>query len=250
MKKQIVISMLLTSFLLASCQNNTEENNNIPQEQSNSINDNFSDNSVKGERMTYQDYVEKYNFVTDENNEQPSINTIEENNENITNVEEKNENTNEKESNHILATYSTSLGSSSDERINNLEIVCDRLNDYILKPAETFSYNDVTGPFGPDDGFEEAPILLNDGSESEGYGGGVCQLSSTLYNVVKNIENVDITERHHHSKPVSYVPEGEDATVSLQSGLDFKFVNNTNYPIKFKAKCENNEVTVWAYKVI
>ena len=90
--------------------------------------------------------------------------------------------------------------------------------------------------------------MLSDGSKDKGYGGGVCQLSSTLYNVVKNIDNVEITERHHHSAPVEYVPEGEDATVSLQSNLDFKFVNNNDFAIRFEANCSNGEVSVKAYK--
>lgn len=80
--------------------------------------------------------------------------------------------------------------------------------------------------------------------------GGVCQLSSTLYNVVKNIKNITIIERHHHSAAVSYVPKGQDATVSLQSNLDFKFVNNNSFSIRFKAECSNGKVTVWAFKEI
>lgn len=174
-------------------------------------------------KISYHDYVEKVEEEV---------------------VEEEKE-----ESDRLLATYSTSLQGSSEERVNNIEIVCSRLNDYILEPNATFSYNSTTGPFGPEDGFEEAPILLSDGSTSEGYGGGVCQLSSTLYNVVKNIENIAITERHHHSKPVSYVPENEDATVSIQSNLDFQFINHNDYPIQFKTQCADNQVTVWAYQI-
>lgn len=149
---------------------------------------------------------------------------------------------------NLLAEYSTSLGSSSKERVNNLKIVCDRLNNFILNPGETFSYNDVCGPYGESDGFLEAPILLSDGTKENGFGGGVCQLSSTLYNVVKNIDNIEITEHHHHSAKVSYVPENQDATISLQSGLDFKFVNNNSFPIRFESTCANWKVNVSAYK--
>lgn len=149
---------------------------------------------------------------------------------------------------NLLAEYSTSLGSSSKERVNNLKIVCDRLNNFILNPGETFSYNDVCGPYGESDGFLEAPILLSDGTKENGFGGGVCQLSSTLYNVVKNIDNIEITEHHHHSAKVSYVPENQDATISLQSGLDFKFVNNNSFPIRFESTCANWNVNVSAYK--
>ena len=59
---------------------------------------------------------------------------------------------------------------------------------------------------------------------------------------------MEITERHHHSAPVAYVPKGEDATISLQRGVDFKFVNNNSYSIRFEAKCENGKVIVSAFK--
>ena len=190
-----------------------------------------SDTSKNVKRISYQDNINNSN-----------------NSNNSNNIEDYSLMLNNEDT--LLASYSTSLSGSSDNRINNLEIVCERLNGYILNPKETFSYNEVTGPFGKDDGFEKAPILMKDGTKKDGYGGGVCQLSSTLYNVVKNIEGIDITERHHHSEPVSYVPEGEDATISLQSNLDFKFVNNTGYTLKFKVECANNNVSVWAYKVI
>ena len=232
MKKQILISMLLASFLLASCQKASDEENTNLENNDKIIGNTSQETLPETERMSYTEYVEKYGTLF--NNE--------------TNLPNETEIAYEDTTSNLLATYSTSLESSSDARINNIEIVCERLNNYILKPGETFSYNNVTGPFGEDDGFEKAPILLQNGEKTKGYGGGVCQLSSTLYNVVKNINQVEITERHHHSSPVSYVPEGEDATVSLQSNLDFQFVNHNQYPIRFKAKCENNEVTVWAYK--
>ena len=239
--------MLLASSLLASCQNNIEknENNNFNSNVSGNKDDNTSRSQAlpRTERMSYQEYTEKYQAIL---NEQQNQISQEENNEKTNNTMLENT----PSSDNMLATYSTPLQSSTDERINNLEIVCDRLNNFILKPKETFSYNNVTGPFGADDGFEKAPIMLKDGSKTDGYGGGVCQLSSTLYNVVKNLDHVEITERHHHSEPVSYVPEGEDATISLQSGLDFQFVNNADYPIQFKAKCAEGKVSVWAYKVL
>ena len=75
-------------------------------------------------------------------------------------------------------------------------------------------------------------------------------MRDVVYNVVKDVSNLEITERHNHSAPVAYVPEGEDATVSLQSGLDFKFKNNNNYSVRFEAKCADGYVTVWAYKEV
>lgn len=236
MKIFFLMIILLASLFLTSCEkNNTENDTNkiIPNNQTESGNS----SDLKTAKISYNDYVKQYGNV--DNN----INLDEETKEDLPTKELVTD-----IPANQLSTYSTPLLASSKERINNIEIVCDRLNDFILEPNATFSYNDVAGPYGPSDGFEEATILLSDGSKSKGFGGGVCQLSSTLYNVVKNIDNIEITERHHHSAPVAYVPKNEDATISLQSNLDFKFVNNNAFPIRFKAKCANGYVTVTAFK--
>lgn len=112
--------------------------------------------------------------------------------------------------------------------------------------GETFSFNDICGPYGQSDGFLEAKILLSDGTETEGFGGGVCQLSSTLYNAVKELD-VTITEHHHHSAPVAYVPLNQDATVSLQSDLDFKFKNDYSGDLFFKTSHDPNNLSVSVY---
>lgn len=236
------IIFMLSTLFLTSCEQNTNlENDTNVSNKNNEENAGTPLQENTTERISYRDYIEKYGNENDEE----IVNNTEDN---TTNEDESAEDETAIIPDNQLSTYSTPLLSSTKERINNIKIVCDRLNNFILNPNETFSYNNVTGPFGPDDGFQEATILLSDGTKTEGYGGGVCQLSSTLYNVVKNIQNVEITERHNHSAPVAYVPEGEDATVSLQSNLDFKFVNNTIYPIKFEAKCANGNVTVTAFR--
>lgn len=234
MKLIFLVTILLATLSLTSCGNNENisKNSNITTNEPPYSEPLGKQNS---ERISYKQYIEKYNLENENmENTQNTDDVVEEQMENIPANQ--------------LATFSTPLLSSPPERINNLKIVCERLNNYILEPNETFSYNNVTGPFGKDDGFQEATILLSDGSKTKGYGGGVCQLSSTLYNVVKNIENIDIIERHNHSSPVAYVPENEDATVSLQSDLDFKFMNNNDYPIRFEAVCSNDKVLVKAFK--
>lgn len=244
MKYILLTITLLTSLLLTSCQKNEKEKNNT--DISSNLNQEANDANKNTEKLSYNDYVEQYKNID------KSINADygKKLNENMSVNNEENTGINAviPETVNKLASYSTSLVGSSKERINNIEIVCKRLNDFILGPGETFSYNNAVGPYGPSDGFKEATVLLSDGSHSKGYGGGVCQLSSTLYNVVKNIENIEITERHNHSAPVAYVPLNEDATISLQSNLDFKFVNNNNYSIRFEANLENNQVNVSAYK--
>ena len=147
-----------------------------------------------------------------------------------------------------LATYSTQILTSDPNRYNNIKIVADRLNGFVLEPGKEFSFNNELGPYGKDDGFLEAKILLSNGEESEGYGGGVCQLSTTLYNAVKELDKIEITEHHNHSTPVAYAPKNQDATVSLQSGLDFKFKNNYDFPIRFETAYNPNNLTVTVHK--
>ena len=143
-----------------------------------------------------------------------------------------------------LSTYSTQILTSDNNRYNNIKIVADRLNGFVLQPGKEFSFNNELGPYGKDDGFLEAKILLSNGKESEGYGGGVCQLSTTLYNAIKELNKIEITEHHHHSTPVAYAPENQDATVSLQSNLDFKFKNNYDFPLHFETTYNPNNLTV------
>lgn len=147
-----------------------------------------------------------------------------------------------------LATYSTPILTDDENRYNNIKIVSDRLDGFVLEPGKEFSFNEKLGPYGKDDGFLEAKILLSNGTESIGYGGGVCQLSTTLYNAIKELNGIEITEHHHHSAPVAYVPKNQDATVSLQSNLDFKFKNNNNYAIKFETMYDPDTLTVIVYK--
>ena len=148
----------------------------------------------------------------------------------------------------LLSSYSTKILTNDENRYNNIKIVADKLNGFILAPGTGFSFNDELGPYGKDDGFLEAKILLSNGEESTGYGGGVCQLSTTLYNAVKDLEDIEITEHHNHSTPVAYAPKNQDATVSLQSGLDFKFINNYDYPLRFETSHDPNNLTVKIYR--
>ena len=100
-------------------------------------------------------------------------------------------------------------------------------------------------PLGPsleEDGYEEAPVII-DGKTEQAIGGGNCQVSSTLYNAVLAVEGLKVTERHPHGKAVGYVPEGKDATISYDS-LDFKFVNNLDKTIKLYFSNDEETITV------
>lgn len=147
---------------------------------------------------------------------------------------------------NLIASFSTKVYTKTADRVKNLQIVCDRLSGTVLEPGEEFSYNDTCGPYNKEQGFGKATVFVN-GEEVQEYGGGVCQLSSTLYNALKGL-NIEILERHNHSKDVYYVPRNEDATVSYGS-LDFRFKNNESYPIEIEAHSNENEVTVSIFKI-
>lgn len=133
--------------------------------------------------------------------------------------------------NDILGTGSTdfSTGSSSKNRNKNLEVATETLDGYILLPGEQFSFNTYVGDTTKEKGYLPAAGYAG-GRVVDTYGGGICQVSTTLYNAVINSVNVDVDVRYNHSSTVSYVPFGLDCMINYGTN-DFKFTNNTNYPI-------------------
>lgn len=139
----------------------------------------------------------------------------------------------------VLASTSTTLNTGNTQRTNNVTLAAKYMNGTILNPGEEFSYNDVVGARTPERGFKSAGAYAN-GKLIDEVGGGVCQPSSTLYMAVLRAD-LEVTERTNHSLTVAYTPLGQDATVSYGS-LDFKFKNNTDYPIKIVAVREGSEM--------
>ena len=128
-----------------------------------------------------------------------------------------------------LSKYTTSFGSSNSNRSTNIRLASEKIDGVVLMPGETFSYNQAVGKRTAEAGFKEAAVYIN-GTVGTDYGGGICQVSSTLYNAVL-YANLEIVERHNHHFQTGYVKAGTDATVSWGT-LDFQFKNNRNYPIK------------------
>lgn len=145
-----------------------------------------------------------------------------------------------------LASYTTNYDSSNINRDNNIKLASEKLNGSIVNPGEEFSYNKTVGKRTIDAGFKEAKAYAG-GKVVLDVGGGICQLSSTLYNTVL-LANLDVTDRHNHYFQTSYVPAGRDATVSWGS-LDFKFKNNRKYPVKIIASAGDGVVTVDIYGI-
>lgn len=140
-----------------------------------------------------------------------------------------------------LATKTTSLSGSSYNRINNVKLAAQKINGVVLEPGESFSYNDVVGQRTKANGFLEAGAYAN-GQVVQEVGGGICQVSSTLYYCTL-ISNLKITARSCHYFTVSYIEPGMDATVSW-GGPEFKFVNNRSFPIKITSSVSNGSLTV------
>ena len=131
----------------------------------------------------------------------------------------------------------TTRVSGSSARKTNVKLAAAACNEKILLPGEEFSYNNTTGSRSPEKGYLPAPIYAGGRSE-DGVGGGICQVSSTIYYAVLHT-TLEIVERHDHQFAVSYLDPGMDATVYYGS-LDFRFKNNTNYPIKVVTRSYDN----------
>ncbi len=148
---------------------------------------------------------------------------------------------NEKLFNTTLGSYYSSYGGSTANRAANVNNAAAKINEKVLAPGEVFSFNDTVGKRSVANGFFEAQEYSN-GETVMGIGGGTCQVSSTLYNAVLYAD-LSIVSRLNHMFTVGYCPAGQDATVS-DSGVDFKFMNNTDYPIKISAITGGGRVTV------
>ena len=135
----------------------------------------------------------------------------------------------------------------TENRLNNIILASTAVNGLVLEPGEEFSFNRVVGQRTPERGYRSAPAFSN-GTTVQAIGGGICQVSSTMYSSIMD-SGLRVTERHPHGLPVSYIPRGRDATVNWGS-LDFRFVNNTDYPLRIDAGVVNRTITVRVYGTI
>lgn len=140
-----------------------------------------------------------------------------------------------------LGIYSTIYDASNKNRSTNIDLATGKIDGTIILPGETFSYNKIVGQRTIAAGYREA-TAYSGGKVVLDVGGGVCQVSSTLYNAAL-LANLEIVKRSNHSFKTSYVPEGRDATVSWGS-IDFQFKNSRTYPIKISAKAKNGVVDI------
>lgn len=216
MKTLLAISIFLSiSVLLSGCSNKSNENTDNVNNGVNISNEN-KDNNNQSNNITID--------TSDEGN----------------NNDNSNSNNNNKE--RELSSFSTPLTSGVANRITNIKITSGKINDYVLKKGETFSFNEIVGPCTAEEGYKEAEIYVNK-QIKYALGGGNCQVSTTLYNAVLAVPGIDVVERHEHGRNVDYIADGKDATVSYNT-LDLKFTNNSENDIKLYTWCD--DVNVYA----
>ena len=133
----------------------------------------------------------------------------------------------------------TEIIDRGENRVSNITLACSQISGKKLSPGEEFSFNNITGKKDKSSGYKDAPVLA-DGETSQGIGGGVCQVSTTLYMAVLN-GGLNVTEHYNHSEDVPYAPQGMDATV-VYGVKDFKFINSTSADIFIYTWVENNRV--------
>ena len=145
-----------------------------------------------------------------------------------------------------LSTFSTRYNAADKDRTTNLVIACQKLNGKVLMPGETFSYNETLGPRTYAAGYRNGKIYEN-GQVVDGLGGGICQISSTLYNAAL-MSDMEIVERRNHQFVTSYVNAGRDATV-VYGLTDFRFKNTRTYPVRLVASAKGGVATVSIYGI-
>jgi len=143
----------------------------------------------------------------------------------------------------------TTHAHGTQARLTNIRLASEEIDGLILLAGDEFSFNGVVGRRSPERGFQMAPIMVRDAVETQfSYGGGVCQVASTIYAAIRPSQ-ILVTDQRKHSEPVPYLPWGHDATV-FYPYIDFKFVNNTDYPMRLDVELDERNVIVHVWGTI
>ncbi len=145
----------------------------------------------------------------------------------------------------VLGTYTTSFRSSGAARSKNVKNGSDLINGALLYPGDVFSTLEHILPFTTANGYEMAGSYLN-GKVVDSLGGGICQVSTTLYNAVL-LSELEVTERYNHSMSVTYVPPANDAAIAESAGKDFKFINTSESPVYIEGIIKDKKITFNIY---
>ncbi|WP_315118532.1 VanW family protein [uncultured Clostridium sp.] len=191
-----------------------------------------------GEKLEKEDLINQINSTLKENAKDKEI---------IAKIQQYEGNITEKKLKQIdslLSSFSTNLGGSPPGRIKNIQLGTSFINGTLLMPGDSFSFNDKLGKTSVERGFVEAPVIIKNRLE-KGIGGGLCQVSTTLYNAITT-SNIKPIERKNHSIPPAYVEPGFDATVS-ENFVDYKFKNTLAYPIYIEGIANEEKITFNIY---
>lgn len=226
------VILILTSNANLFSNENTENNN--PSEQAKNLNDNNVNENNNNSNNNNSDKSEQLN---DNTNDKPATAV----------AKEEKEATPQTPTEVQIATYTTTLYDKEQTRIDNINLAISKLNGVIIENGAEFSFNNTIGPMNEGNGFKKATGFDSNGKKIKISGGGICQISSTLYNCAL-IAGFDITERHPHSRRVYYVPKDKDATI-LYGSLDLKFVNNSGSKVRINASATKSTVTITLVKI-
>lgn len=154
----------------------------------------------------------------------------------------------ENETEEQITEFTTKLPNDTEARDGNIKLACKTLSGTIVKSGEEFSLWDILGCPSAETGYEKAKSFTSDGEIIQSYGGGICQLSTTIYNAALKTEGLKVTERHEHSRDVPYIEDGKDAAVAYDA-KDLKFKNTLDYDIRIDAEVENRTVKVTLVRI-
>lgn len=143
-----------------------------------------------------------------------------------------------------IGRYITSFNPGNKNRSTNIKLATEAINNTVVFPGETFSFNKVVGKRTEGKGYQRAKVIVR-GEYSDDIGGGICQVSSTLFNAVDSA-GLEIVQRFSHSRDVPYIPPGRDATVSWY-GPDFEFRNTYNQPVLIQARTMGSLLIIKLY---
>lgn len=146
----------------------------------------------------------------------------------------------------LIGKATTQLLDKGRSRMKNIRLAAEQISGIQILPNETFSFNKIVGERSEEAGYEPAPVLEN-GEKKTDFGGGVCQLATTIMQAASTAE-LKITERHDHQKEVGYAEKGNDAAVQYDN-LDMKFINDTNRPIELLLFVGNNSISAEIYRL-
>ena len=224
--KKICISIILLSaiFAFTGCDNNNESNTSNDDKTSTSITDNSSNNSAQNQPTAPEETkAEEQPTPEDSNSEEQQTSP-------------------EPPKETVAAEFSTQIKTKSKNRAKNIEITCGKINETTVKAGTIFSFCGTTGTSKESEGYEKADVIVNK-KTVRALGGGNCQVSTTLYNAVLAVPELEVTERHPHGKKVNYVPEGKDAAIAHGS-KDLKFKNNSDKDLKIYASSDGKTVSI------